>query len=159
MARYLLVAHQTASSPELARVTLQISSEDSDAAFVVLIPATPVVRGLIWDEGETKRVARDRGQEAASRLRELGVNVISTMVGDADPVYAVDDELQSGSRYQAVVISTLPPGLSRWLKMDVLSRLRRNFPSLRIVHIVADVGGVTATQTRESETERDLLGC
>jgi hypothetical protein len=156
MARYLLVAHQTANSPELAKATLQISSEDSDAAFVVLIPATPVVRGLMWDEGETKRVARDCGQEAASRLRELGVNVISTKVGDADPVYAVGDELQSGSRYQAVVISTLPAGPSRWLKMDVLSRLRRHFPSLRVVHIVADIGAVAETQTRVSETGQDL---
>lgn len=142
MARYLLVAHQTAGSPELARETLQISSEDSDAAFVILIPATPVVHGLVWEEGETKRVARECGHEAASRLRDLGVNVVSTKVGDADPVNAVGDELRSGERYQAVVISTLPPGLSRWLKMDVLSRLRRHFPSLHVIHVVADSGVV-----------------
>ena len=157
MARYLLVAHQTADSPELTRATLQILAEDPDATFVVLIPATPVVHGWLWEEGETKRVASARGQQAASRLRALGITVISTKVGDAEPVYAVGDELRLGSHYEAVVISTLPPGVSRWLKMDVLSRLRKQFPSLRVINIVSDIGAVVETQPARSTPERDTL--
>jgi hypothetical protein len=137
----LLVAHQTADSPELATAATQLAAEDPDAAFVLLVPATPIVhRGLIWEEGETKRVARERGQAATLRLRALGVNVILTKVGDADPVLAVGDELPIGPPFAGVVLSTLPAGVSRWLKMDALSRLRRQFPRLLVVHVVADIG-------------------
>jgi len=41
--------------------------------------------------------------------------------------------------------STLPAGGSRWLKVDVLSRLARQFPSMRIIHIVADVAAASRT--------------
>ena len=161
MARYLLIAHQTADRPELARAALKLSSGDPDATFDLVIPATPVVQGWVWDEGETKRAAGDRGREAAARLRELGVDVVSTRVGDADPVYAIGDELTSGAHYDAVVISTLPAGVSRWLKMDVLSRLRRQFPSLHVIHVVADmtaVGNAEAPVRPIPGAERNHLG-
>jgi len=74
MARYLLVAHQTADRPEWAKAALKVSAEDPQAAT-----------------------------------------------------------------------STLPAGGSRWLKVDVLSRLARQFPSMRIIHIVADVAAASRT--------------
>jgi hypothetical protein len=138
VARYLLVAHQTAERKELLDAAKRLASEDSHARFTLLVPATPVGDLLMWEEGEAKDLARTRAESAAAMLKRSGIDLVGVRVGDADPVLAIDDEFLAGRRYEAVVISTLPPGISRWIKMDVVSRLRRNRPRLRIIHIVAE---------------------
>ncbi len=42
-----------------------------------------------------------------------------------NPVYAVGVLLRRGERFDGVIVSTLPPGMSRWLKLDVPTRLAR----------------------------------
>ena len=42
MARYLVVAHQTVTSPELLKVVRGVRDQDAEAEFVLLVPATPV---------------------------------------------------------------------------------------------------------------------
>lgn len=138
MAGYLLVAHQTAERKELLEAARQLAAEDSDALFTLLVPATPVGDLLTWDEGETKDVAHKRAQSAAAELKRNGIGLAGVKVGDADPVLAVDDEFLTGARYNAIVISTFPPGISRWIKMDVVSRLQRKHPRVRVVHVVAE---------------------
>lgn len=43
-----------------------------------------------------------------------------------------------GGEFDAIVISTLPAGVSRRIGMDVVSRLRRRQPSVRLIHVVAN---------------------
>jgi hypothetical protein len=136
MARYLLVAHQTAERSELLEAAKELAAADNDAEFTLLVPATPVGDLLTWEEGETKEVARQRSESAAMALKKNGIDLVGARVGDADPVLAVGDEYLAERRYDAIVISTLPPGLSRWIKMDVVSRLRRTYPRVRVVHVV-----------------------
>jgi hypothetical protein len=121
----------------------KLAAQDANAKFTLLVPATPVGDLVTWEEGETQEVARSRARSAAEALQRQGINLVSVRVGDADPVLAVDDEYLAGRRYDAIVISTLPPGLSRWIKMDVVSRLRRSHPRLRLIHVVAQspIGG------------------
>ena len=57
-------------------------------------------------------------------------------IGNYDPLVAVQEELRGGG-YDAVVISTLPPGVSRWLRMDLPARVSRHFPRIRVFHVVA----------------------
>ncbi len=137
MGKYLLVAHQTAEQEELLDAARKLSDQDSHAKFTLLVPATPVGALLSWEEGETKEVARRRAKSAVAALQRNGINVVGVRIGDSDPVLAVDDELLAGRRYDAVVISTLPAGLSRWVKMDVVSRLQRQRPRLRLIHVIA----------------------
>jgi hypothetical protein len=137
MAKYLLVAHQTAQSQELFEAAKELAAQDSHARFSLLVPATPVGDLLTWEEGETKEVARARAQSAAAWLQSNGIKVVGVRVGDADPVSAIDDEFLAGRRYDTIVISTLPPGVSRWIKMDVVSRLRRKRPRMPVIHVVA----------------------
>jgi len=137
MGKYLLVAHQTAEQEELLDAARKLSDQDSHAKFTLLVPATPVGDLLSWEEGETKEVARRRAKSAVAALQRNGINVVGVRIGDSDPVLAVDDELLAGRRYDAVVISTLPAGLSRWVKMDVVSRLQRQRPRLRLIHVIA----------------------
>lgn len=137
MGRYLLVAHQTAERKELVDAALDLAAQDSRSRFTLLVPATPVANLLTWEEGETKEVARLRAKSAAALLQSHGLNVVGVRVGDADPVRAVGDEFVDGREYESIVISTLPAGISRWIKMDVISRLRRSYPHVRVIHVVA----------------------
>jgi len=152
MAKYLLVAHQTAEGAELLDAARGLASEDSRARFTLLVPATPVGDLLMWEEGEAKEVARVRARSAAALLQRNGINVVAVRVGDADPVNAVDDEYVEGRRYDAIVISTLPPGVSRWIKMDALSRLRRQRPNLRVIHVVSKQSTDAAGVSRDAST-------
>jgi hypothetical protein len=137
MARYLLVAHQTAECDELMEAAGDLAREDPAAEFVLLVPATPITNLLVWEEGETLEVARRRAASARDRLQARGLRVAEARTGDPDPLAAIADEMHGGHRYAGIVVSTLPAGLSRWLRMDLLSRLRRQFPRQRLVHVTA----------------------
>ena len=133
----MLVANQTIGSDELRNAVLELRANDQAAEFTLVVPATRVVRGLMWDEIETRAVARSRMEAGVELLRTAGCRVVEGRVGDEDPVLAVEDELRR-RRYAGIVISTLPPGASRWLKMDVVSRIKRRFPSrLMVTHVVS----------------------
>ena len=138
MARHLLVAHQTAERKELLEAAKLLAGEDPQATFTLLVPATPIGNLVTWEEGEAKEVARNRAQSAAAVLKRHGIEVLEMRIGDADPVSAVGDEFLAGHRYDTIVISTFPAGMSRWVKMDVVSRLRRQHPNVRVVHVVSE---------------------
>jgi hypothetical protein len=137
VARYLVVAHQTVGSPELREQVLALGREDPAAQFTVLVPATPPSDLLVWEEGDAKEVARQRAEESQRSLKEAGLKVDAIRVGDHEPLQAIGDELEAHRGYEAVVISTFPAGVSRWLKMDLVSRARRSFTGLRIIHVVS----------------------
>jgi len=138
MARYLLVAHQTADSPELRSRVGDLLKEDQAAEFVLLVPATPVgLLPAIGGEGRTSvEVARWRASRARSLLEQAGARMTAALVGNYNPVVAVEEELRNRN-YDGVIISTLPPGLSRWLRLDLPAQIARRFPRLRIIHVVA----------------------
>ncbi len=138
MARYLVVAHQTAGSPELREQLLALSLEDPVAEFTVLVPATPPSNLLVWEEGDAKEIARQRAEQSQRSLSEAGLKVDAARVGDHEPLAAIGDELEAHGGYLAIVVSTFPAGVSRWLKMDLVSRARRSFPRLRIIHVVSE---------------------
>lgn len=136
MSKYLIVAHQTALSPELQRKVSALIAQDPAAEFAVLVPELPGVP-LTW-EGETVDVAGQRAEAAKAVLEEkVGARVFRTTVGASDPVQAIADELLAHSGYDTLVISTLPPGISRWLKLDLVHRAGRKF-GLPVMHVVAE---------------------
>jgi hypothetical protein len=136
MARYLVVAHQTAGSPELAGALRQIMAGDPEASFVLVVPATPVQHLRGWTEGEAKAVAQEAGSRAEKELARQGIALEGVRVGDPDPVNAAYDEWNDHPDYQHVVVSTLPQGVSRWLSAYVAKRLERRL-GLPDTHVVA----------------------
>lgn len=126
MSRYLIVAHETVTSPALAEQVRQVASRDRDAEFVLLVPATPV-RHLIGrrHEGEAEHVAERRAQEGRETLQRQGVRLVDAKIGDPSPVDAVEAEVQSGGPYAAFIISTLPREQSRWLRQDLPGEIGR----------------------------------
>jgi hypothetical protein len=137
MASYLVVAHQTAASPELTGRLLELASSDPEAEFVLLVPAKPVGAFFHnWDEHEVRVASAERGEAAATKLREAGLRVGAVRVGDQSPVDAVCDELLDHKDYTAIVLSTFPPGMSRWLVGNLPKKLHLR-TGLPVEHVVA----------------------
>jgi predicted RNase H-like HicB family nuclease len=136
MSRYLIVTHQTALSPELQHAVRALVAEDPAAEFAVLVPEAPG-SAFTW-EGETVDVARQRAEAARTVLEEtVHARVFRTAVGAPEPLQAIDDELRGQPGYDTLIICTLSPGVSRWLKMDLVHRAERKF-GRRVVHVVAE---------------------
>jgi len=55
-------------------------------------------------------------------------------VGDSEPLMAIQDALTAGD-YDEIIISTLPLGISRWLRLDVISKARALGPP--VSHVLA----------------------
>lgn len=134
MPRYLLVADQTVTSPELVVRVAQLAEADPDSTFTLLLPALlpSHVRGGPFDA-----VTRGRAEQAQRLFGDAGVEVVRTAIGDAAPLLAIEDELaeHSGS-YDAIVLCTLPAGISRWLRMHVERDAAERF-GLPLIHVEA----------------------
>ena len=135
MARFLVVADRTATSPELVERVRQLVTEDPEPTSVtLLIPArSPSPQ---W-AGEAKAAARRTGDRATALFEAAGAKTVSAVVGDVSPLLAIEDELaEHPGEYQAVVLSTLPPGISRWLRLDVHHQAERRL-DVPVFHVVA----------------------
>jgi hypothetical protein len=143
MGKYLVVAYQTASSPELLERLRAIASEDATHEFVLLVPATPVGHLVAWSEGEARSAAQRAAEQARDVLERNGLIVSRIAVGDEAPVIAVQDDLRDNpTHYDGIVVSTLPLGISRWLGIDVPNQMRRRF-GLPVIHVVAEAKTTT----------------
>ena len=121
MRSYLVVGNQTLDSPELTEAIRERMST-GPATFHLVVPSSPTQRGLTWDEDEARAVATDRLNAALSRLHKMGVEVTGE-IGAPDVIEATEDALR-GRGIDEVLLSTLPPGISRWLGQDVPTRLK-----------------------------------
>ena len=145
MPRFLVLANQTAASPELTTAVRDIIKRDADTEFVLLIPTTPVEDLLDWQDGDSQTVARRTAQAAKEHLEGVGARVIRIDVGDPSPVKAIEEELQRHQeKYNGIIISTLPLQRSRWVALDQPRRIERRF-KLPVTHVV----GHSVTMTRE----------
>ena len=127
MKRYLVIAHQTAASPELLEELRQIASE-GESAFTLLVPATPASYLLVYEEGEEAVIARRHAEDARDRMTREGLNVEDIVVGDGSPLFALQDEMNlRGERYDGIVVSTLPQRVSQWFKLDLHSQAAKQY--------------------------------
>jgi hypothetical protein len=133
-ARILVVANRTVDSSELIS-TLRRRVAHSPACFTLLVPAVP--RGLAWaaDMKAGAREAMPRADAGAARMHAAGLDVSATMVGDPDPIAAVADLLLEHD-FDEIVISTLPHGVSHWLRLSLPQRVRR-MTELPVTHVTA----------------------
>jgi hypothetical protein len=131
--RYLVVANQTlGGEPIVARI--RELARDGPSAFHLVVPATPPTNHT-WTEGETRAQARERLDDALRRFAELDIQAEGE-VGDGSPMLAIADAIREHGPFDAIVLSTLPPGPSRWLKLDLPHRAE-SF-GLPVVHVVGE---------------------
>lgn len=146
MGTYLVVAHQTASSPELLDKLKELSREEGEVEFVLLVPATPVRHLLASVEGEARAAAQRAAKEAKEALDQSGLKIGRIAIGDEAPLTAVQDDLRENpARYDAIIVSTLPLGISRWLGLDVPHQIRRRF-DVPVIHVVAEARTTTSAE-------------
>jgi H+/Cl- antiporter ClcA/CBS domain-containing protein len=110
---YLVVGNRSLGSKalndELAR-----RLDPSGVAFHVIVPLP---------RGDDLSEARQRLEDQLLAIEGLGATA-SGEVGPADPLVAVEQALGRGPT-DGIILSTLPPGRSRWLHSDLLTRVRR----------------------------------
>jgi hypothetical protein len=129
MARILVVANRTAESPELLEA---LKSRADGNEFVLVVPASG--RGIekAADPDAARAHTEPHLDAALERLRAEGLRVDGT-VGDGDPLAAVEDAVNFGN-FDEVIVSTLPVRASKWLKLDLPSRVERT-TGLPVTHI------------------------
>ena len=137
--RYLIVANQTLDDP-LLRETVRHRCEQGEVRLHVLVPqprrilpfCDPMM-GVPLDIGiDTAFLEIQDAEEAADRLgtflrrfAPLGAAVTGEVVS-GDPV-AHARRLVAGRSFDEIIVSALPNGLARWLRIDLTARLSRAF--------------------------------
>src|SRR5688572_2244945 len=109
---------------------------EGPCTFHLVVPELHHGSGATWSEGQVKREAAKHLEEARLRFLADGIPVTGE-VGDASPVDAVTSVLreQGDDAFEAVIVSTLPHAVSKWLKLDAPSRIQRN-TGLPVIHVV-----------------------
>ena len=138
MARYLVVANQTLGGDDLLERMRELVA-DGSSEIHVLVPASVDPTEAFHDEDSDRRLARERLDQALARFAELEATVTGE-IGDHRPADAVGDLLRRGERFDRVIVSTLPAGISRWLRLDAVSQVERavDVPVEHIIHETRD---------------------
>lgn len=144
MRRILVIANQTLGGDHLSR-RVQELLRGEPCEFHVLVPASPPLHRA-WTEGEALAAARSRLDAALDRFQALGATVEGEIgqPSDGSPLPAIRSVLER-EPFDLIILSTLPPGVSRWLGMDLPHRVTR-LTDTPIEHVIADlepVGGRT----------------
>jgi hypothetical protein len=131
----MVVAHRTLVEDHLLNHVRGLC-EGGGCTFHLVVPVThPLGK---WSEGQIEAAAEAKLDEGEAAFRAIGAEVTGE-VGDANPVYAVAAALRGkpDEDWAGIIVSTLPRGLSRWLGLDAVSRIKREF-DLPVTHLVAE---------------------
>jgi len=121
-ARVLVVAHKTAATQPLIEAVRE-RAQRGPAKFTLLVP-NPAhgLHKVVDPEDQATGEVREVLDKAIPRLSEAAGTPVEALVGDPDPVAAVHDAINLQG-FDEVIISTLSPRLSRWLKLDLPSKV------------------------------------
>jgi hypothetical protein len=120
--RVLVVAHKTAATQPLLDAVRARAGRGA-ATFSLLVPNP--AHGLhkvvdAQDQGPSE--AQEVLDRALPRLSAAAGSEVDGFIGDPDPVAAVQDALNLRG-FDEIIISTLSPKVSRWLKLDLPSKV------------------------------------
>jgi hypothetical protein len=121
-ARVLVIAHKTAATAPLLQAVRE-RAKRGPCAFTLLVPNS--ARGLhrlVDPEDQGAAAASAVIDRAVPLLSEAAGSPVQALIGDADPVAAVHDAINLQG-FDEVIISTLSARMSRWLKLDLPSKV------------------------------------
>ena len=139
----LVVANRTVDSPELLDA-LRSRAEAGPLHVTMLAPCAYAERVQ----------AQDRLQRAAAHLEAAGIES-EAMLGDADPIVAVQEAWNPG-RYDEVVVSTLAAGSSRWLQVDLPHRVAK-LTDCQVRHVEVPVHRPAPARPQPPPERRPML--
>jgi flavin-binding protein dodecin len=153
--RYLIVANETLAGGQVSRLVgerigagpaefhvLVPSSRSRETRRLTAVTGDPLTGYAVVDVvGLEEAIARDRA-DAESRLvtfshwlEDVGAQFTSE-IGGPD-VYDAIAQVMARASFDEIIISTLPSSVSRWLHIDLPSRVRRTYP-IPVVVVTAE---------------------
>ena len=121
-ARVLVVANRTAATPALI-AAVQERAERGPARFTLLVPNTS--RGIerfADPEDHADTEAQNTLELALPLLEEASGSEVTGMIGAPEPLDAIQDAVNIHG-FDEIILSTLPQRVSRWLRLDLPSKL------------------------------------
>jgi hypothetical protein len=140
-ASVLVVAHQTAATPGLLEAVHERAGR-GPARFHLVVPRMPHGMHKVVDPQDA---GQDDAQhvldDALPKLSEAAGSEVTGSLGDSEPLMAIEDAINLGS-YDEIIISTLPTRVSRWLRLDLVSKTKGLGLPVTHVEQVEDPAGV-----------------
>jgi hypothetical protein len=136
-ARVLVVANRTAATPRLIEAVRERAAR-GPCSFTLLVPhfahgLHKVVDAEDQDQDESEAVL----ELAVPLLEEAAGGKVEGIVGDPEPLAAIQDAVNLRG-FDEVILSTLPARVSRWLKLDLPSKVTGL--GLPVTHVEAQAG-------------------
>jgi hypothetical protein len=133
-AKVLVLAHHTAATPPLLEA-IRERAKQGPVRFHLVVPRQPHGIDKVVNPHEAgDDVARPVLEDALPKLSEAADAEVTGSIGDSEPLMAIEDAVNLGG-YDEIIISTLPLGISRWLKLDLISKARGL--GLPVTHVLA----------------------
>jgi hypothetical protein len=120
--RILVVAHRTAATPALIEAVRERAAR-GPTTFTLLVPNTAhglhrVVDPEDQEAGEAQTVL----DLALPLLEDAAGAHVEGLIGDPEPLNAIQDAVNLHG-FDEIIISTLPKRVSKWMKLDLPSKL------------------------------------
>ena len=116
--RVLVVANRTAATPALIEAVRE-RAERSPCRFTLLVPRSAHGLHRVVDaEDQSADEAEATIEMAVPLLEEAAGGSVEAIIGDPEPLAAVEDAMNSHG-FDEVIVSTLPSRVSRWLHLDL----------------------------------------
>jgi hypothetical protein len=120
--RVLVVAHRTAATPALLDAVRERAAR-GPCTFTLLVPN--VAHGLhrvVDAEDQAADEAQNVLELALPLLEDAAGGRVEGLIGDPEPLNAVQDAVNLRG-FDEIIVSTLPARVSKWLRLDLPSKL------------------------------------
>jgi hypothetical protein len=122
-ARVLVVAHKTAATQPLLDAVRE-RAQRGKATFTLLVPnPAPGLHKVVDPEDQGGGEAESVIERAVPALSDASGSSVEGIVGSSDPIAAVEDAINLRG-FDEVIISTLPSKISKWLRLDLPSKIK-----------------------------------
>jgi len=120
--RVLVVAHKTAATRPLLDAVRERAAQ-GPAKFTLLVPnASHGLHKVVDPEDQDASEAQNTIDDALPKLTAAAGSPVEGIVGAPDPAVAIQDAVNLRG-FDEIMVSTLSPKVSRWLKLDLPSKV------------------------------------
>jgi hypothetical protein len=135
--RILVIANETVGGEALRSVIREHTAGVREEVLVVAPALNSPLRHWVSDEDPARAEAQRRVEASVRRLRDAGLEHVRGEIGDSEPLQAIEDALRTFGADE-MIISTHPPGRSKWLERGIVEAARERF-AVPITHVVTDL--------------------
>ncbi len=120
--RVLVVAHKTAATPTLLAAVRERAARGG-AEFTLLVPnSAHGLHKVVDPEDQETNEAGQVLELALPLLEDAAGSHVEGIIGDPSPMNAIQDAINVHG-FDEVIISTLPTKVSKWLRLDLPSKV------------------------------------